>query len=111
MREAWRLLQELWAERARVGLVALGVLWGTLSMGVLLAFGGAMSAATSATADNFGIDLLRVRGNATTQSFAGLPPSRLILDWVDWYIHTPMQAAVAADTAPTPSIALSLIGV
>ncbi|MAW60436.1 MAG: hypothetical protein CMJ94_06340 [Planctomycetes bacterium] len=76
MREAWRLLQELWAERARVGLVALGVLWGTLSMGVLLAFGGAMSAATSATADNFGIDLLRVRGNATTQSFAGLPAGR-----------------------------------
>lgn len=76
MNEVLRLLSELWSERARVGLVALGVLWGTLSLGVLLAFGSATSTASTATADSFGMDLLRVRGNATTRSYAGMPAGR-----------------------------------
>jgi putative ABC transport system permease protein len=78
MSEVLRLLRELWSERARVGLVALGVLWGTLSLGVLLAFGTSMAEATSTTADNFGKGLLRIRGNATTRSFAGMPAGRSI---------------------------------
>lgn len=78
MNEGLRLLLELWSERARVGLVALGVLWGTLSLGMLLAIGTSMTSATSATADNFGIDLLRVRGNATTLAHGGMPAGRAI---------------------------------
>lgn len=76
MREALLLLRELWVERARVGLVALGVLWGTLSLGMLFAFGSSMTQASSATADVFGVDLLRVMGDATTKVHAGLPAGR-----------------------------------
>lgn len=78
MNEALRLLSELWSERARVGLVACGVLWGTLSLGLLLAFGTSMSSATSATADQFGVGLLRIQGNATTRSMNGMPAGRSI---------------------------------
>lgn len=78
MSDALRLLAELWDERGRVGLVALGVLWGTLGLGILLAFGSSMSTATSATADTFGTDLLRVGGGATTRSHQGMPAGRSI---------------------------------
>ena len=76
MRELARILSELWAERSRVGLVALGVLWGTLGLGILLSFGSSMNAASSETADNFGVALLRVGGAATTRPFQGLPAGR-----------------------------------
>lgn len=78
MSELRRILAELWAERARVGLVALGVLWGTLSLGILFAFGASMSAATSATADTFGVRLLRVHARATSRPHEGLPAGRAL---------------------------------
>lgn len=78
MSELGRLFAELWAERGRVGLVALGVLWGTLGLGMLLAFGRAMGAATNATADSFGTGLLRIGGAATSRPFEGLPAGRPI---------------------------------
>ncbi len=78
MSDLARILRELWAERSRVGLVALGVLWGTLGLGMLLAFGRSMSSASTETADNFGVGLLRVGGAATTRAFEGLPAGRPI---------------------------------
>ncbi|HHK42901.1 MAG TPA: hypothetical protein ENJ50_10825, partial [Planctomycetaceae bacterium] len=69
-------IADLWSERRRIGLVALGVAWGTLSVSLLLAVGNSMYAATSATIDNFGVDLLRINGGATTRSFGGLPSGR-----------------------------------
>ena len=71
-------LREIWAERRRVGLVTLGVLWGTLSLIVLLAFGSEMADATTHTMRNFGVHLLRFAGGATTRPFEGLPAGRAI---------------------------------
>ena len=64
-------LRELWAERRRAGLVALGVAWGTLSMTLLLAFGQSFLVATNQTISNFGSNLLRVGGGSTTVPFQG----------------------------------------
>jgi putative ABC transport system permease protein len=71
-------LRELWAERRRVGLVALGVAWGTLSLTLLVAFGNSFVVATNQTIKNFGVDLLRVGGGSTTRAFEGLPAGRFI---------------------------------
>ena len=76
MSELLRILGELWAERARVGLVAIGVLWGTLALGLLLAFGRSLTEATTHTADSFGVDLLRVAASSTSRPFQGLPAGR-----------------------------------
>jgi putative ABC transport system permease protein len=78
MNELRRILVELWAERARVGLVSMGVLWGTLSLTLLLALGRSMVEATSSTADGFGVGLLSISGGATSLPFAGLPAGRPI---------------------------------
>ncbi|MEM9378761.1 MAG: ABC transporter permease [Planctomycetota bacterium] len=74
---AW-ILSGLWADRVRTGLVALGVLWGTLGLASLLAFGGEMLRATGGTARNFGVDLVRVAGAATTRPSRGFPAGRSI---------------------------------
>jgi putative ABC transport system permease protein len=70
------VLSELWSDRVRTGLVALGVLWGTLGLASLLAFGGEMLRATDETASRFGRDLLRVSGAATTRPWRGLAAGR-----------------------------------
>ncbi|MBC8406648.1 MAG: ABC transporter permease [Planctomycetes bacterium] len=71
-------LRELWAERRRAGLVALGVAWGTLSMTLLLAFGQSFLVATNQTISNFGSNLLRVGGGSTTVPFQGMTAGRFI---------------------------------
>ncbi len=71
-------LRELWAERRRVGLVALGVLWGTLGLTLLVAFGLEFRRATIATTLNVGDDLLCFSAGATTRPFEGLPSGRPI---------------------------------
>ncbi len=69
---------ELWAERRRIGLVALGVAWGTLALTLLLAVGQSFVEATNQTISNFGDNLIRVAGNATTLPYRGLASGRAI---------------------------------
>src|SRR5262249_61838713 len=73
MRERAELWRELWVERRRLTLVVLGLVWGTLGLTVLLAFGegfhGAMGRALAASGDA----MLRLWGGATTRAFGGLP--------------------------------------
>lgn len=71
-------LRELWAERGRVGLVVLGVVWGTLSLTLLLAFGHSFVESTTETGRSFGTNLLRVSGGSTTRPFEGHPAGRRI---------------------------------
>ncbi len=73
------LARELWGERRRGSLVAIGVVWGTLSLVLLLSIGGEMVRATSFTADQFGRHLLRFSSGATTRPFAGMAAGRQIL--------------------------------
>lgn len=76
-------LRELWSERRRVGLVALGVLWGSLGLTLLVSFGLEFKSATGATMVRIGDDLLRFSAGATTRPFSGLPsgrPIRLVPD-------------------------------
>ena len=72
------VLGELWSNRLRMGLVALGVLWGTLSLASLLAFGGEMANAISQTSQNFGTDVLRVAGGSTTRPWQGRGPGQRV---------------------------------
>ncbi len=72
------VLGELWSNRLRMGIVALGVLWGTLSLASLLAFGGEMTRAVSGTSQNFGSDLLRVTGGSTTRPWQGRGPGQRV---------------------------------
>lgn len=69
---------ELWAERKRISLVALGVAWGTLALTMLLAVGESFVTATNQTIDNFGENLLRISGSSTTQPYRGLAAGRAI---------------------------------
>ena len=71
-------LRELWAERGRVGLVVMGVVWGTLSLTLLLAFGAEMVETTTGTAGNFGTHLLRLGSGARTVPYRGLPAGQWI---------------------------------
>lgn len=71
-------LRELWAERKRIGLVALGVAWGTLSLSLLVAFGNSFVVGTNQTIQNFGENLIRVGRGSTTMPFEGLPAGRSI---------------------------------
>jgi len=72
------LISELWSERGRVGLVILGVLWGTLSLTILLAFGNEFVDSVTETNRNFGPSLVRVGSGATTMPFGGWPAGRSI---------------------------------
>lgn len=69
---------ELWEERKRIGLVALGVAWSTLALSLLLAFGQSFVTATNQTISNFGKNILRVRGGSTTLPYQGLSSGRAI---------------------------------
>jgi putative ABC transport system permease protein len=66
----------LWQERSRVGLVVLGVIWGTLSLTLLLAFGSAFDESTTHTLNSFGPGLLRVGHGATTMPYRGMAAGR-----------------------------------
>src|SRR5262249_27318490 len=96
MRELAELWRELWVERRRLTLVVLGLVWGTLGLTVLLAFGegfhGAMGRALAASGDA----MLRLWGGATTRAFGGLPPGRPI----------PLEADDTARAAQVPGVTL-----
>ena len=78
MSELGRILGELWNERARVGLVGVGVLWGTLGLSLLLALGRSMGRATGATVEVFGSELVRLGPGSTTRPWQGLAAGRAI---------------------------------
>ncbi|MEM9801175.1 MAG: ABC transporter permease, partial [Planctomycetota bacterium] len=77
------IFADLWDDRVRTALVALGVLWGTLGLASLLAFGGEMIRATRGTMHSFGEDILRVSGAATTRPWRGLSGGRSVSLEVD----------------------------
>ena len=72
-------LRELLRERSRVALVILGVVWGTLSLTLLVAFGSEMGSASRQTIDNMGHSLLRVGNGTATREWRGMPVGR----WID----------------------------
>lgn len=71
-------MRELAADRARSLLVVLGVVWGTLSLAVVFAFGTGLQRAIETALRASGTDLVRVWSGATTRSHAGVPPGRWI---------------------------------
>lgn len=83
MSGARQLFDDLWAERRRVALVALGVLWGTLGLTVLLASGKALVEAMHQSMDAGGRDFLRVWARSTSLPHAGLPAGRRLRLRVD----------------------------
>ncbi len=93
-------LRDLWAERGRVFFVVLGVIWGTLSLTILLAFGNGFVSNTSQTARNFGPGLLRVRDGTTTMPHRGIPAGRhvnRVLEDVEIVRNVPGVEAVATE--------------
>jgi len=97
-------LRELWAERRRVGLVMLGVVWGTLSLTLLVSLGNEMVDASGQTSRNFGTGLLRVGGGATTVPHRGLPAGR----WID---RVPEDAEVVlAGVSGLKDVAIERVG-
>lgn len=72
------MIRDLLADRSRVLLVLLGVVWGTLSLTVVLSFGEGFESAMKRAMRNSGRDILRVWGGATTRPNAGLPAGRWI---------------------------------
>ena len=96
-------LRELWAERRRVGLVVLGVVWGTLSLTVLFAFGTEFHATTSQTARNFGTSLLRIGGGARTVAHAGLPAG-------EWIGRVPADEELVREVPGIDGVAFEYLG-
>src|SRR5580765_42833 len=96
MRELQELWRELWVERRRLLLVVLGLVWGTLGLTVLLAFGEGFDSAMNRALAASGDAMLRLWGGATTRAFAGLPAGRPI----------PLDADDVARVAQVPGVAL-----
>ena len=71
--DRWR---DLAAERGRTMLVVLGVLWGTLSLTVLLAFGGSLDDAMHDASRNGGVDVVRFLAGSTSRPHRGVPAGR-----------------------------------
>lgn len=71
-------LREMAVDRARSLLVVLGVVWGTLSLAVVFAFGNGLQQAIETALRASGRDYLRLWSGATTRSHAGLPAGRWI---------------------------------
>ncbi len=94
--------RELWAERSRVGLVVLGVVWGTLSLTLLFAFGNETHSATSRTRRNFGLSLLRIGGGARTIAHAGLPAG-------EWINRVPGDADVVREVPGIEEVAIEYL--
>jgi putative ABC transport system permease protein len=96
MRELAELWRELWVERRRLTLVVLGLVWGTLGLTVLLAFGDGFHAAMGRSLAASGDAMLRLWGGATTRAFGGLPPGRPI----------PLEPDDVARVAQVPGVQL-----
>lgn len=91
IRGFWRRqLEDLGTDRARVILVVLGVVWGTLSLSIVLGFGQGFAQAMGKAIASSGPDLLRISAGSTTRPFGGLPAGRPI------YLSPEDAAAVAA---------------
>jgi putative ABC transport system permease protein len=70
--------RELAADRARSLLVVLGVVWGTLSLTVVFAFGTELQGAIETALRASGRDYVRFWAGSTTRPHAGLPAGRRI---------------------------------
>ena len=92
LRDLWH---ELWAEKSRMAMVTLGLLWGTLALSVLMAFGEGTYVAMHEVLRQSGDTMLRLGGGATTVSFAGLPAGRPVR----------LSPADAAALAQVPGVA------
>ena len=71
-------LRELATDRSRTLLVILGVVWGTLSLTVVLSFGEGFHLAMTRAMFAQGSNIIRLYSGATTRPHAGLPPGRWI---------------------------------
>lgn len=71
-------LRDLAADRTRVLLVLLGVVWGTLSLTTVLAFGEEFARSFERAIRGSTRDMLRLWSGATTRPHEGLPPGRWI---------------------------------
>jgi putative ABC transport system permease protein len=71
-------LRELVVDRGRVLLVVLGILWGALSLTVVLSFGQGFHTAITAAIWASGHNLLRLSTGMTAQPHAGLPAGQWI---------------------------------
>ena len=71
-------LRELVVDRGRVVLVILGILWGVLSLTVVLSFGQGFHTAMAKAIWASGHNLIRISTGMTTQPHAGLPGGRWI---------------------------------
>jgi putative ABC transport system permease protein len=80
MRPDWigQELRELAVDRSRAALVVLGVVWGTLSLTVVLAFGDGFDRAMNGAMRAAGEDMMYLWGGATTRPHAGFPAGRSI---------------------------------
>ncbi|MCP5521250.1 MAG: ABC transporter permease [Verrucomicrobiales bacterium] len=78
LERAGERVRELAADRARSLLVVLGVVWGTLSLTVVFAFGNGLQQAIGNALEASGRDYVRVWSGTTTRAHAGLSPGRWI---------------------------------
>ena len=78
MHELAELLAEVWSQRRRLALVVLGLVWGTLGLSVLLAFGEGFDHAMTAALGRSGDRMLRLQTGATRRPFAGQPAGRMV---------------------------------
>ncbi len=86
-------LRELAADQTRMFLVILGVVWGTLSLTVVLSFGNGFHAAMTNAVRSSGRNLVRIYGGMTTRPYAGLPAGR-------WVHLLPEDAPLVAKEVP-----------
>jgi putative ABC transport system permease protein len=71
-------LRDLGQQRKRVLLTVLGIVWGTMSVTILLAFGESASHSVRQAERGMGKGIVVVWGGWTSRSFAGLPQGRRI---------------------------------
>ena len=74
-REHWR---HLTVDRGRIVLVTMGVVWGVLSLSIVLGFGTGFEQAMSQATENSGVDMLRLWSGATTRPWQGRTAGRPI---------------------------------